>query len=79
MKQWLQRFKNTGTIIALAGAIGLLLQKFGYNVDLMWVNETVTVFCTILVILGIANNPTTPSMDLPLSKKDTFDESNIKW
>lgn len=67
MKQWIKRFSNTGTLIALAGALGILAQQFGFEVDLIWVNETMTTICTILVILGIANNPTTKGIDTPFN------------
>ena len=60
-----QRFKNPATIIALVGAIGLLLNQFGLDVDLEWLDTTTKIFCTILVILGIANNPETKGIDLP--------------
>lgn len=73
MREWLKRFQNTGTIIALAGAVALLLQQFGFKVDLEWVNATVSIICTILVILGVANNPTSPGMDLPITKPDTLE------
>ena len=65
MKQYLERFKNTGTIMALVGAIGLLLQQFGCKIDLEWLNNVATTVCSILVILGICNNPNTPGIDLP--------------
>lgn len=72
MKEWLKRFQNTGTIVALVGAIGLVLKQFGVAVDLQWLDNTTTAICYVLVILGIANNPTNPGMDIPKlsSKKD---------
>ena len=42
MKEWLQRFRNTGTLIALVGAIGIVLQQFGIKVDMTWLNNTIT-------------------------------------
>lgn len=65
MKQYLERFKNVGTVMSLVGAVGLLLQQFGYNINLEWLNNVATTVCSILVILGICNNPNTPGMDLP--------------
>ena len=65
MKQYLERFKNTGTIMALVGAVGLLLQQFGCKIDLEWLNNVATTICIILVILVICNNPTTSGIDLP--------------
>lgn len=69
MKEYLKRFQNTGTIIALVAAIGLVLQQFGVKVDMEWLNNTVTAICAVLVILGIANNPTTGGMDTPTGIK----------
>ena len=65
MKKYLERFKNTGTIMALVGACGLLLNQFGLKIDLEWLNNTFNIICSILVLLGICNNPTTGGMDLP--------------
>lgn len=69
MKEWLQRFRNTGTLIALVGAIGIVLQQFGIKVDMTWLNNTITAICTVLVILGIANDPKTNGLDIPTNKK----------
>ena len=69
MKEYLKRFQNTGTIIALVAAIGLVLQQFGVKVDMEWLNNTVTAICAVLVILGIANNPTTGGIDIPTGIK----------
>lgn len=69
MKEYLKRFQNTGTIIALVAAIGLVLQQFGVKVDMEWLNNTVTAICAVLVILGIANNPTTGGIDVPTGNK----------
>lgn len=69
MKDYLKRFQNTGTIIALVAAIGLVLQQFGVKVDMEWLNNTVTAICAVLVILGIANNPTTGGIDMPTGIK----------
>lgn len=66
MKAYLQRFKNSGTIIALASAIGLLLVQFGVSIDLEWLDYTVKILCSVGVLLGVLNNPTTPGTDLPI-------------
>jgi len=68
MLNYLERFKNTGTIISLVGFIGLLLNQFGLNVDLQWLNATINIVCSILVILGICNNPHTSGLDIPTTK-----------
>lgn len=65
IEKYLERFKNTGTIMALVGAVGLLAQQCGAKVDLEWINNVATTVCTILVLLGICNNPTTSGIDVP--------------
>ncbi len=65
MLNYLDRFKNTGTIISLVGFVGLLLNQFGLKVDLVWLNTTINIVCSILVLLGICNNPHTSGLDLP--------------
>lgn len=71
MLKYFRRFKNTGTIMALVGLVGLLLNQFGTNVDLVWLNDTTNIVCSILIVLGICNNPDTNGVDLPtnLTKK----------
>ena len=49
----------------MVGFIGLLLNQFGLNVDLQWLNTTINIVCSILVVLGICNNPHTDGLDLP--------------
>lgn len=69
MKEWLKRFRNTGVLISLVGAIGIVLQQFGVEVDQVWLNNTITAICTVLVILGIANDPNTNGLDTPVNIK----------
>lgn len=66
MGQYLKRFKNVGTVVALFGLGGMLVNQFGYSVDLEWLNNTVNIACSMLVVLGICNNPTTPGLDSPV-------------
>ena len=71
MKEWLKRFRNPGVLVSLVGAIGIVLQQFGVEVDQVWLNNTITAICTVLVILGIANDPNTNGLDTPVNiKKD---------
>lgn len=69
MKEWLQRFRNPGVLVSLVGAIGIVLQQFGVEVDQVWLNNTITAICTVLVILGIANDPNTSGLDTPVATK----------
>jgi phi LC3 family holin len=69
MKEWLKRFRNPGVLVSLVGAIGIVLQQFGVEVDQVWLNNTITAICTVLVILGIANDPNTNGLDTPVTAK----------
>lgn len=69
MKEWLKRFRNPGVLVSLVGAIGIVLQQFGVKVDQVWLNNTITAICTVLVILGIANDPNTNGLDTPVTTK----------
>ena len=62
------RFKNPGTVIALVGMIGLLVKQFGIEVDLEWLDTTINLVCSILVVIGLMNNPNTKGIDHPLKK-----------
>ena len=74
MKEYLNRFKNPGTIISVISVMGLLLTQFGFDVDLVWLDETVKLICSLGIVLGAMNNPTTNGVDLPLSKIKTPDK-----
>lgn len=75
MLNYLEKFKNTGTILSLVGLIGLLLIQFGVAVDMEWLKNTSNIVCSILVILGICNNPHTEGLDLPLSTTKANDKA----
>lgn len=62
------RFKNVGTVMALVGMIGLLANQFGLNINIEWLDTTADIVCTILVLLGVMNNPNTKGLDNPLKK-----------
>lgn len=65
----LKELRNFGTIMALVGMFGLLLNQFGINVDIEWLDKTADIACSILVILGVINNPSTKGLDNPFNKK----------
>lgn len=79
LRNYLKRFQNVGTILAIVGAIGLILQQFGYAVDMEWLNNTTTAICSLLVLLGIANNPESSGIDLPKCPKNKNDEEEPRW
>ncbi len=68
MKTYFNRFKNVGTILSVVGLIGLLLVQFGVSIDLEWLDTTAKIACSLLVVLGICNNPDTSGLDLPTNK-----------
>lgn len=78
-KNYMKRFQNVGTILAIVGVIGLILQYLGYKVDTEWLNNIATAVCSLLVLLGIANNPENSGIDLPMVKKTNKDEEEPKW
>ena len=79
LRNYLKRFQNVGTILAIVGAIGLILQQFGYKVDMEWLNNTTTAICSLLVLLGVANNPESAGIDLPKITKNNNDEEEPRW
>ena len=64
----LKELRNFGTVMALVGMFGLLLNQFGINIDIEWLDKTADIVCSILVLLGVMNNPTTKGLDNPFKK-----------
>ena len=58
MKSLLDRLNNKGTIIRLAALIVSLLVQFGLNIDSDKVIGIVQTICSILILLGLLNDPT---------------------
>ena len=54
----LKRLNNKGTIISLAALIVSLLVQFGLNIDSEKVLGIVQTICSILIVLGLLNDPT---------------------
>ena len=52
------RLNNKGTIISLAALIVSLLCQFGLNIDSEKILTIVQTICSILIILGLLNDPT---------------------
>ena len=57
IKSLLTRLNNKGTLIALSGLIVSLLVQFGVDIDSEKVISIVQTICSILIILGVLNNP----------------------
>lgn len=58
-KNILNKLKNPQITIFLALQIGMLLMQFGIDVNNEWLNNTMVIICSILVVLGVMNNPNT--------------------
>lgn len=63
--KYFKKFNNTGSILAIASLIIVILTANHINVDSDRIMTTVKSICSILVILGILNNPATSGLDLP--------------
>lgn len=57
IKSILNRLNNKGTIIALASLVVSLLIQFGLNIDSDKIIGIVQTICSILIILGVLNDP----------------------
>ena len=58
LKSILTRLNNKGTIVALAALIISLVVQFGFNIDSEKVLGIVNTICSILILLGVLNDPT---------------------
>lgn len=67
MKEYLKRFKNPGTILAIVSVVGLLMVQFGINIDLVWLDATAKLACSLGLLIGVLNNPTSGGIDLPIT------------
>ena len=57
-KSLVTRLNNKGTIVSLAALIVSLLCQFGLEIDSEKVLTIVQTICSILIILGLLNDPT---------------------
>ena len=57
-KSLVTRLNNKGTIVSLAALIVSLLCQFGLNIDSEKVLTIVQTICSILILLGLLNDPT---------------------
>lgn len=57
-KSILTRLNNKGTILAIAGLGVSLAVQFGFNIDSERVLGIIQTICTILIALGVLNDPT---------------------
>ena len=57
MKSIINRLNNKGTIISLVALIVSLLLQFGVDIDSEKILGIVKTVCSILILLGVMNNP----------------------
>ena len=80
---WKLRFKNKATLLAIAGTLILLAQQLGLKLPDN-IADIVNTFLTLLVLLGVINDPTTEGIsDSPKAltytePKKELGESNEK-
>lgn len=58
LKSLYVRLNNKGTILSLAALIVSLLIQFGFKIDSEKVVGVINTICSILIILGLLNDPT---------------------
>ena len=58
LKSILTRLNNKGTIISLSALIVSLLCQFGLSIDSDKILGIVQTICSILILLGLLNDPT---------------------
>ena len=58
LKSILTRLNNKGTIISLSALVVSLLCQFGLNIDSEKILGIVQTICSILILLGLLNDPT---------------------
>lgn len=61
MINWKLRFKNKATLIAIASTVILLIQQLGFKLPDN-IADVVNTFLTLLVLLGVINDPTTAGL-----------------
>ena len=57
MKSIINRLNNRGTIISLVALVVSLLMQFGFNIDSEKIIGIIQTVCSILILLGVMNNP----------------------
>ena len=76
IKSIINRLNNRGTIISLVALIVSLLLQFGIDIDSEKIIGIVQTVCSILILLGVMNNPIDntamyiPALSDKLSEKD---------
>lgn len=75
LKSILTRLNNKGTILSLAALLVSLLCQFGLNIDSEKILGIVQTICSILILLGLLNDPTeNTSMYIPGASDKLIDK-----
>lgn len=75
LKSILTRLNNKGTILSLAALVVSLLCQFGLNIDSEKILGIVQTICSILILLGLLNDPTeNTSMYIPGASDKLIDK-----
>ena len=61
MINWKLRFQNKATLLAIASTVILLAQQLGFKLPDN-IADIVNTFLTLLVLLGVINDPTTEGL-----------------
>lgn len=72
------KMKNYGFWMSLISAILIAVQAMGFKFDMVYVNEIITAFLGVLVVLGIISNPKEGKFFIDKSKKIKEKENDDK-
>ena len=78
IKSIINRLNNKGTIISLVALVVSLLLQFGIDIDSEKVLGIVQTVCSILILLGVMNNPVDNTKMYIPSLSDKLAENNKK-
>ena len=78
IKSIINRLNNKGTIISLVALVVSLLLQFGLDIDSEKVLGIVQTVCSILILLGVMNNPVDNTKMYIPAISDKLAENNKK-
>lgn len=78
LKSILKRLNNRGTVISLAALIISLIAQFGLDIDSQKALGIVQTICSILILLGVLNDPTANAKGYLPGVSDKLIDSNDK-
>ncbi len=55
LKEIYERLTNYKSLMAIAGAVVVLLQVMGYKIETAYISDVVNAVCVILILIGIMN------------------------